>query len=289
MIMTDLNNDERIAALDKVFWIGYTRAINIRQELETLLQHPRMHRMPNMALIGETNNGKTMLLNNFYRKYKVEPTPTNSKSTLPVLMIQMPPKPDENRLYDALLSRLFADESPREPITSKLNRLKILLDRIETKIIVIDEFQHNLAASLKNQRVLLNAIKYMNNEFRISFVASGTMETLNALQADPQISNRFDPKFLPKWNNDDDFKRLLASIEIRLGLKNESNLAEDKMSNLVLSISEGTIGEIHSLLKKLAKFAITSGTEQITPKMLDAKILDQIGWRSPSSRNRATR
>ena len=287
--MTDLNNYERIAALDKVFWIGYTRAIIIRQELETLLQHPRMHRMPNMALIGETNNGKTMLLNNFYRKYKVEPTPTNTKSTLPVLMIQMPPKPDENRLYDALLSRLFAEESPREPITSKLNRLKILLDRIETKIIVIDEFQHNLAASLKNQRVLLNAIKYMNNEFRISFVASGTMETLNALQADPQISNRFDPKFLPKWSNDDDFKRLLASLESRLGLKKESNLSEDKLANLILSASEGTIGEIHSLVKKLAKYAITSGDEQITSKMLAANKLEQIGWRPPSSRNRATR
>lgn len=154
---------------------------------------------------------------------------------------------------------------------------------------MIDEFQHNLATSLENQRVLLNAIKYMNNEFRVSFVASGTMETLNALQADLQISNRFDPKFLPKWSNDDDFKRLRASIESRLGLKEESNLSEEKLANSILSASEGTICEIHSVVKKFAKYAITSGDEQIISKMLVANKLEQIGWCPPSSRNRVTR
>ena len=284
--MTELTNKQRIDAFDKNIWIGYTKAIEIRKTLETLLHYPRMHRMPNLALIGESNNGKTMLLKNFIKKHVVEPTPTASKSILPVLMIQMPPKPDENRFYDELLTRLFANESAREPITSKLSRLKILLKKIETKIIVLDEFQHSLAATMKNQRVLLNAIKYMSNELMISFVASGTLETLNSLQADPQIANRFEPTYLPKWRYDDDFKRLMVTFEARLGLKKESNLAEEKLGNLILATSEGTIGEIDDLVKKLAKFAIVSGTEQITTDMFESKILKRIGWTSPSTRNR---
>jgi len=282
----EVNNEKRIQALKETFWIGYPRVQEIRKSLESLLIHPKILRMPNIAIIGETNNGKTTLIDNFYNKHKVEPNPTNHKTILPVISLQMPSDPDENRLYDVLLERLFANGSPREPVTSKLTRLKKILTNLEVRIIILDEFQNMLVGALKKQRKLLNAIKYLGNELQISFVASGTMEVLAALNADPQIANRFETMFLPKWTLNEDFLRLLVTMEPRLGLKKKSYLENEALASLILEESEGTIGEIHELLRRLAKYAITTGVEQITVDMFSADNLKKANWRSPTLRNR---
>lgn len=278
--------ESRIFALKSPFWIGYSRAQEIREQMDALLDHPRMHRMPNMAIIGESNNGKTMLLRNYYKRHKVDPDPEAAKVVLPVLMIQMPSEPDENRLYDEMLVTLFANQSPREPITSKLIRLKRLLAKLKTKQIIIDEFHNMLAGSLTRQRRLLNALKNFSNDLQIPLVAAGTYETLAALQADAQIANRFEPQFLPKWGFDKEFRRLLMTMEPKLGLKQESHLEEEKLAQLILAESEGTIGEVHSLLRKLAEHAMRTGEEKITVDTFKAETLRKANWYKPSIRNR---
>ncbi|MCH8618030.1 TniB family NTP-binding protein [Undibacterium sp. TS12] len=287
--MIDKSDKElRIKALEKVVWIGYPRAIHIRGRLDSLLSYERMHRMPNLAIVGESNNGKTMLLNNFCKRANPETSPLDKKTVLPVLMIQTPPEPDENRLYDELLTELFANGSPREPITTKKARFAKLVEVLETRLLIFDEFQHMLAGSLLKQRKFLNAIKYLGNLLQISCVVSGTPETLNALQADPQIANRFEPVFLPKWKLDADFLRLLVTLESLLGLKETSNLAQEKLATLLLATCEGNIGELCFLLRKLATYAINSGEERITENMFKAEILKAAEWTSPSNRNRSS-
>lgn len=46
-------------------WIGYTQARTILSQLDYLLEYPAMHRMPNLLIVGRTNNGKTMLIDRF--------------------------------------------------------------------------------------------------------------------------------------------------------------------------------------------------------------------------------
>ncbi|MFF8032311.1 TniB family NTP-binding protein [Streptomyces sp. NPDC016626] len=43
-------------------WIGYPRATEALERLETLLAWPSKQRMPNLLLIGPTNNGKSMIV-----------------------------------------------------------------------------------------------------------------------------------------------------------------------------------------------------------------------------------
>lgn len=284
-----LTNEQRIYNLQKRVWVGYSRATEIRAALETLLKYPKTHRMPNVAIIGETNNGKTMLIENFLRKNNPPPDPNAENVTLEILMVQVPPEPDEGRLYNAMLERLWSPGSMKEPTDSKLQRLKLLLFRLETKMLVFDEFQHAIAGNATKQRRFLNAIKYLGNELQIPIVALGTPEALNALQSDPQIANRFEPMYLPKWKLDTDLFRLLFSIEPKLGLKNPSNLAARNMARLILDASEGTIGEIMKLLRVLAIYAIKSGDERITEDMLKEPKLRECGWVIPSMRNRYER
>lgn len=281
--------DCRLQAIKRPFWIGYPRVQSIIQQMEEIFNHPKMHRMPNLAVIGETNNGKTMLLKTFYRRHAPTEEAYLEHPTLPILMLQAPPEPNEGRLYADILTMLFSTAGARETADAKLQRIRILLTNLETKMIILDEFQNALAGTGARLRRFLNGIKYLGNELSIPIVVAGTPETLNVLQSDPQIANRFEPVFLPKWELDEDYLRLLATIEPKLGLKHRSKLHDSVIAQRLHEESEGTIGELMKLLQTLAKDAMASGTETISQEMVQRGYLKKLGWKPPSLRNRYER
>lgn len=276
----------RIYRLKTDTWIRYTKASEIREQLEALLLHPKTHRMPNLSITAETNNGKSMLLNNFYERHPPIQDPTTEYTILPVLLVQIPPEPDEGRLYSAMLERLMIEGPPKEPAASKLKRLKETFTKLRTQMLMFDEFNNFLAGSHIKQRKALNGIKYLGNELRIPIVAAGTPEARRALASDPQLANRFTPVTLPQWQDDADFARLMLSIEPKLGLMQPSNLSEENMTAPILRATEGLIGEVVTLLRILAEHAMRSGTEKISEDMLKHNFLRKIGWVNPSDRTR---
>ena len=62
--------------------------------------------MPNLLLIGPTNNGKSMLIEKFRRTHVVEPPPQAEADILPVVAMQMPSDPSISRFYALLLTTL---------------------------------------------------------------------------------------------------------------------------------------------------------------------------------------
>lgn len=106
-----LSDEERIARIRSARWIGYTRAREILDQLEDLLTHPKKHRMPNLLIYGDTNNGKTMIVNRFHQLHLAHDNAEGDAAIIPVLIIQCPPVPDENRFYNAILDKLFAPRS----------------------------------------------------------------------------------------------------------------------------------------------------------------------------------
>lgn len=287
-----LNEDDeaRILALSKPLWIGYPRALEIREQMLQLFNHPKILRSPNIALIGNSNNGKTMLLHNFLRRNSPQLKPDydiNLPPTRPVFMFQAPPVPDEGRMLSQMLSTLFhgAVGSEREPAESKMRRLKVILSSLQTKIILIDEFGFFLAGSPTKQRAILNSLKFIGNELQIPMVVAAVPEALNLLQSDEQVANRFEPEFLPKWKMGNEYFNLLASIEKELGLKEKSSLSTESIAQRIIDESDGIIGNMTGLLQKLATQAIRSGTEQISLSNLSASNLRAIKWKHPSLRH----
>lgn len=72
--------DERIQRLRADRWIGYPRAVEALNRLEALYAWPNKQRMPNLLLVGPTNNGKSMIVEKFRRTHPPAPTPTRSTS-----------------------------------------------------------------------------------------------------------------------------------------------------------------------------------------------------------------
>jgi len=278
-----LTDKERIDYIRKYRWIGYTRAQEITRKLEDLLSHPKQPRMPNLLLVGETNNGKTLLIENFRQRYPASENAAGNAISVPVLYVQAPPGPDERGLYNAILNRLFEKLKPTESTDQKRERVVGILKSIDLGILVIDEIHHLLAGPLLKQRNFLNVIKYLSNELCVPIVGIGTSDALRAIQIDPQLQNRFTPEVLPRWQLNAEFARLLASFESLLPLKRQSNLASRDMASRLLSLSGGTIGELSTLINEAAIYAIRTGNETI-----DATALANCGYRPPSERKAAS-
>lgn len=273
------SDEERISAIRAGFWIPYPRAVEVLESLEELLTHPRVIRMPNMLIVGCTNNGKSHILRHFVEKHPPDPNPAGDAAIWPVVFVEAPPSPDKGDLYRSILQALSIPYPKAARIPDLEFQVKKVLAALKVKILIIDEIQHLIAGGLTKQREFRNAIKSLGNELRISIVAAGVEEAFNAFNTDPQLSNRFAPVALPHWSLDNDFMNLLVTLEHGIPLRFESNLATPEILIQVFGMSEGVLGEICSVITKAAVEAIRSKTERITLEILSA-----LNWVPPSRR-----
>ncbi|EHZ2908337.1 TniB family NTP-binding protein [Vibrio parahaemolyticus] len=274
--------ETRVADISKPRWIGYSLAHDILQRFDDVFRHPRVSRMPNLMVIGRTNNGKTELLKKFCQKHLPDPNCSGDNFVAPVMYIQAPPSPNEADLYSEILTSLY-ERVPTASTSAKRARVVEVLNKIELKVLCIDELHNSLAGSSVKQQQFLNSLKYLGNELRISFIASGTEDLLRAVSVDNQIQNRFEPILLKKWKMNKEYRQLLRTFESILPLKHPSQLYSGLLSKKLLAMSEGTIGELSTLLNKAAIHAIRNDIECI-----DIQVLSDCGYVPPSDRVRDT-
>ena len=277
----DVDTEERIWHIRSPHWIGYPQAEHILNKLEDLLVYPKIHRMPNLLIVGDTNNGKTMLAHRFLRKHPADQNLDGDSVLVPVLLVQAPPVPDEGRFYNTILDAIFAPYKSHDRIDKEQTQVIHLLKRMQTRMLIIDEIHHILAGSMNRQRAFLNVIKYLGNDLQIPIVGIGTKDAFRVLQTDPQLSNRFEPAVLPRWNLDRNFLRLLVSFERIILLKRPSELQTRELAVRLYNMSEGYIGELSRVLTEAAATAVQNETEQI-----NHEVLDSIGWVTPTERKR---
>lgn len=278
----DQDGEARIRFIKEPRWIGYSKARDVLADFEDLLSRPRMDRMPGRLLVGETNSGKTEILKRFRSRHEGFVNPDGQGSTIPVLMVLAPPTPDESRLYENILRRLFAPFRHSDSSAKREALVMYHLMKTKTKVIIIDELQHLIAGPSNRHRQMLNAIKNLSNELQVSIIGAGTREAFNAVQKDSQLENRLTPVVLSPWKLDEEFYRLLASFERILPLQEPSELAEEEMAFRLHNLMEGKIGELASLLVEAVTIAIRSGREKI-----DHDILNKMNWKPPSERAHA--
>lgn len=260
-------------------FIGYTRATDALDRLETLLSWPGKQRMPNLLLLGPTNNGKSMIVEKFRRTHP--PISHDDREEIPVLAMQMPSEPSVGRFYVALLAALGAPLRPRARI-AELEQLTLrLLRTAGVHMLIIDELHNILAGGSRTRREFLNLLRFLGNELRIPLVGVGTREAYLAIRSDDQLENRFEPHTLPRWKADHDARSLLASFAAAFPLRRRSPIATTEMAEYLLARSEGTIGELAHLLTDAAVAAIESGEEAIT-----GHSLQRAPYTGPTERRR---
>lgn len=272
---------ERLERLRGDRWIGYTRAQQALAKLEELYTHPQRERMPNLLIVGPTNNGKSMIVVKFKRSKMVTPADPAAAETIPIVHLQMPSDPTIQRFYARLLDAIGAPFPPRARVAELETLALRILRRIGLRLLVIDEVHNLLAGSGVQQREFLNLLRFLGNELKVPLVCVGTRDAYLAIRSDDQLENRFQPMTLPVWRDDDEFAALLASFGAVLPLRRPSPFDDPGIRRYIIEKSEGTIGEIAALLRGAAAVAIETEEEAITRRALRLS-----EYESPTERRR---
>ena len=271
---------ERIQRVRADRWIGYPKAIATLNKLESLLNWPSKQRMPNLLIVGPTNNGKSMIIEKFRRTH---PAFTELDSErMPIVSMQMPSDPSIKRFYSALLVALGSPIRPRQQLAELEQQALRLLRAVKVQMLVIDELHNIMAGTGSNRREFLNLLRFLGNELRAPMVGIGTKEAYLAIRSDDQLENRFEPMVLPLWQEVNDIESLLASFIAILPLRKPSFIANTDMARYLLVRTEGTIGELAQLLMSAAIVAIETGEESIT-----SHTLSLADYEGPTERRRA--
>lgn len=272
-----LSDEERIAILDVPRWIGYERATQILGVLQDLMNKPKKPRMPNLLIVGDSNNGKTTLIRRFVDLHGVSYVNEDGDPVRPIVLTEAPTSADEKSLYISILERFMTPYRPTDPVSKLRYQLIHLMRACQVRMLIIDELHSVLTGTTVKQREVMNALKLLCNELCIPIVGVGTRDAVRVLHTDPQHASRFDVADLPAWQPGKGFQMLLASFEKVLPLKQPSRLHDPELSRRLFFISGGNIGNLHRLLVECAKEAIRSGKEQI-----DSTIIDGKKWIQPT-------
>jgi len=257
------DDNERIAWIRQERWIQYARAEHILNCLADLIGYPPRDSMPSLVVYGTTGMGKTRIVQKFLRDHRSCFDRSRGKTRLPVVAIQMPPAPSPQDLYEEILIGMGGVFCQRSSAGTLRHRIRILAQQLEVRMLVIDEIHAILAGTFREQRIILDSIRLLANDLRISLVGVGTHESNQALMTDQQLADRFEAMELAAWENDQAFHQLLASFESILPLRLPSEFRDPQVHQRILSLTEGVLVRICRLIERAAIEAIRSGTERI--------------------------
>lgn len=278
-----LSDEDRILHIRRDRWVGYDRANQIITKLEDLLVHPKIERMPNMLIIGDSNNGKSRLINHFFNKHLASDNPLGRSIKVPVLLVEAPSSGSVEHLYKRILDSLISPYKTSIKLADLEEQVIKVLKEINLGIIIIDEVHNLLSGAPREQRHFLTALKTLGNIVKVPIIGVGTKNAFTAFQTDPQIANRYVTERLTKWKLDTQFLRFLASLEKIIPLKDPSNLTSPQLATKIYASSEALIGEISTLLNEAAIWSIKNSKAN-HPECITLEAINACGYKPPSIR-----
>lgn len=181
----------------------------------------------------------------------------------------MPTHATERRFYGHLLTEMGVPFVSRATILDLETQALRSLKRMDVKLLMLDEVHDILAGSAKEQRILLNMLRYISNELKISLVCFGISEAREAISGDVQLARRFEELPLMRWQGNEEFQELIVTILRHLPLKLSSQISARALRH-VLQSTDGVTAQIFGMFNDLAVEAISSGTECIDDANIEA-------------------
>jgi Cdc6-like AAA superfamily ATPase len=242
-------------------WVRYPVGDAGIRRLQELLATPARVRMPCMLIYGVSGAGKSMLLEKFQRDH-TQICERRSGRRL-IVSTQLPPVPLLRSLYAEIIRSMNGDFTSG----TRLHQLECtavdMLAHASPRMLLIDEIQHLLSCSSREQRAALNAIKYLANKLRVSIVAAGTHEALHVMRSDPQIASRFEQHELPVWAESQELRRFIAGYLALLPLKKAAAEIDKRFVEYLLELSDGVTGRIIDVLRRAALQGIVDKSKKV--------------------------
>jgi Bacterial TniB protein len=168
----------------------------------------------------------------------------------------------------SLLTALGAPQSPRAAVVDLEQVALRLMRAVDLHVLVLDEVHNILARTFREQRIVLNTLRYLSNELRISLVCFGVKEAREAISGDVQLARRFEEFPLTRWSAEEGFEQLMLAIIRNLPLREPTALSARAVRR-ILQATDGITAKVFRMLNDLAIAAIEAGVERITDDAID--------------------
>ena len=236
-----------------------------------------------VAIVGESRTGKTRVLEEFAVKHPSERG--REGLHVPILRAKVPAKPTVKGLVEVLLRGLKDPRADKGTEQARTARLMELFVAAETRVVMIDEFQHFYDKGM--HRVIHYVADWLKNlvdDAGIVLVVAGLPTCMSVITQNEQLAGRFlAPIRMPRFNWEDDEEReeFIAILDAFNETISEHfdivNLAAPEMAFRVYCGTGGLMGYLTKILRTAVWNAVDLKRKKITLKDL-AEAHTQSVW-----------
>ncbi|WP_082539746.1 MULTISPECIES: TniB family NTP-binding protein [unclassified Caulobacter] len=245
-------------------WISYPAAEDVLYRLFELLDMPPRVRMPSLLFWAHPNMGKTFIQRHFLEIYSKRGEGENGA----VLWMEINDGLTEKRLYLDLLTALNAP-APDATAARLQSMLMRHLKARSINMIMLDELQRATELRQRDQRTILNALKYLSNQLSISIVGFGSGEAKALIESDDHLSERFDVIELPKCGKREKWLVDLVRARVEYFPLRKATSVDRAMMECLLFHSNFLLGRLIRLLERAA-IAALDNQEHISADLIEA-------------------
>jgi len=220
-------------------------------------------------LSGSSGTGKTTLLKTVYQ------SANNNHGANAVIYTTLTGSSNFTQTISSFLSAI-GDPLPQNGTgKNKLDRLINGLILLNTKLLIIDEFQHLFAAKTVGQKVYndtANAIKSVMDATNVSFLIAGTHEILQLWNFDEQLRTRFQSTSqISTFKYPHDKKEWIGIIKVFEAIIYKHNLTIDckGLPHRLFTATHGNMRSVVSILKEAVVSTILKKSKIIAVHELD--------------------
>lgn len=241
-----------------------------------------------MALIGESRTGKSRALDTFVLKHPKQRL--DDGMNVPVVLVTAPSRPTVKGLAELMLEELGAPDPGRGTENERTRRLKVLMKGAQTRMLMIDEFQHFYD---KGTKAIIHHVtdwlKILVDDLRCALVVAGLPSSKAVIDQNEQLAGRFQaPVHLSRfqWNTLDerqDFIGILREFDVELRERFQiPEFHHEGMAYRFWLATGGLIGYLTKLLRKAVCNAVDRETDEINLEDLSIAHQESM-WNEPGA------
>lgn len=267
--LVDHSIEQRIEYILSDKYIPYPSAEHLIAEVHWILRQAPSQRPKCLLLYGDPGFGKSMILDEVRRRSN-EARKESSPRRHPLVTVTLPGSSELRGLYARILRALDSPFSINDRSTSLYEQVCVSLRAAGTLVLQVDEL-HNLLLTRSHLEEAMVVLRDLSN-LPLSLVCAGTAAARTCVSADSQLQDRFRCHRLTAWQETQETRNFVATLEARLPLREPSGLATREMLQMLLQMSGGHPRTLVTGVREAARDALTGGEESITLERLQATL-----------------
>jgi len=267
--------------ISHTFAVTYPTATRILECFHDLVGESNPLRSQGALLIGDPDNGKTIILRMLQRDLGVMLPPPDSPNHISSIYIQAPVGASRRDLFQSLAEELgipLSDRSSADRVRAQC--IRGIKER-GVKVLLVDELHNLISGPDFRRRIILDDFKTISNAVGIPLICAGTMRAYTVIETDDQYLSRLRALLLPRWDLGREYLGLLKCLEREMGVA-AGTFCSHEHSHILWQLSKGLIGRTVRILNGCLKEAIRDGADSIARIHIERSGFSDLPWIEPS-------